>query len=177
MRQIRKIRPYLTQDTAATIVNALVTSKLDNHNGLLYGVPDYLIRRLQLVQNNAARLVTKTKKYDSITPVLKGLHWLPISFRIEYKILLLCFKILNGLAPRYMEEILAVYVPKRTLRSSAMGLLIVPKMNYKKYGYRSFSFCAPHLWNSLPMQLRDHMSVSTFKTNLKTYLFKKSFGM
>ena len=86
MRYISCIRPYLTQDATATIVHSLVTSRLDYLNSLLYGLPEYLLKKLQLVQNNAARLVLKKKKYDHITPLLKNLHWLPVNQRIVYKI-------------------------------------------------------------------------------------------
>ena len=101
LRQINEIRTFLTEEAAATLVNCLVTSKLDNLNALLYGLPNYQIKRLQLVQNNAARIVSRARKCDNITPVLKKLHWLPVSVRIEFKILLLCFNSLQGIAPSY----------------------------------------------------------------------------
>ena len=141
----------------------------------MYGLPDVRIKQLQQIQNNAARLVLKAKKYDNITPILKKLHWLPITFRIEYKILLLCFKSLNGLGPKYLAELLLPYVPNRCLRSSDQKLLIEPKSRLKSYGDRAFSVCAPKLWNKLPLALRTCGKVDVFKRNLKTYLFKQAF--
>ena len=89
-----------------------------------------------------------------ITPVLKDLHWLPVKGRINYKILLLTFKALHGLAPSYITELISVYKPKRTLRSSKELLLSTQPFNLKTYGYRCFSVSAPVLWNSLPSSIR-----------------------
>ena len=173
--QISQIRSYITDDAACTLVNALVTSKLDNLNSLLYGLPDCKIQQLQYIQNNAARLIAKCKKYDNITPILKKLHWLPVSFRIQYKILLLCFKSLNGLGPKYLAELLLPYVPDKDLRSSDEKLLIEPKTRLKTYGDRAFSICAPRLWNKLPKALRLSTKIEAFKKHLKTHLFKQAF--
>ena len=101
---LRQIRPYLTEEATATLVQALIISKLDCYNSLLIGIPDWLKRKLQLIQNNAGRLITKNKMSDHVTPVSKNLHWLPISFRIDYKVLTLCYKSLHDLAPSYMTS-------------------------------------------------------------------------
>ena len=138
----------------------------------LYGIPEELIRKLQRVQNNAARVITLTKKYDHITPVLKELHWLPVRKRIEFKILLLAYKCLHGTAPSYLRELLKEYVPPRTLRSTSKNLLCETRNNMKTYGDRSFSACAPKLWNQLPDNIRAAGSVAIFKRQLKTHLFK-----
>ena len=86
LRNIGHIRHFLTQDATATLVNALITSKLDYVNSLLYGLPEYLLKRLELIQNSAARLILKKKKSDHASPLLKALHWLPIQYRIKFKI-------------------------------------------------------------------------------------------
>ena len=174
LRDINQIRPYITQECAATLVHSLVTSKLDSLNSLLYGVPDYLIKRLQLVQNNAARIVTLTKKHDTVRPLLLQLHWLPVHFRITYKILLLAYKALHGQAPIYISEMLKPYVPSRVLRSSAHSLLVEPQMRLKTVGDRAYSACAPKLWNCLPENIRSTDTVESFKRLLKTYLFSQA---
>ena len=97
IRNINKIKYFLTADNLKTAVNALVYSCLDYCNALYSGLNQNLIHRLQLVQNTAARLITGTRKFEHITPVLAALHWLPVSFRIQFKILLVTFKALNGL--------------------------------------------------------------------------------
>ena len=88
-----------------------VTSRLDYCNSLMFGIPKELISQLQKRQNHAARVITKWRKYDHITPVLVDLHWLPVKQRIDFKILLLTYKALNGLAPAYMRELLIPYSP------------------------------------------------------------------
>ena len=101
IRNIAKIRKYIDEESAKIVVHAFVTAKLDSCNSLLYGLPQHLISRLQSIQNKAARVVTRTGKFDHITPVLKQLHWLPVRYRIVFKILLLVYKALNGTAPSY----------------------------------------------------------------------------
>lgn len=176
LRNISKIRDCLSLADTEKLVHAFITSKLDNTNSLLYGLPKFLIDRLQNVQNAAARVVTRTRKYDHIKPVLKQLHWLPVSQRIDYKILLLTFKALNGQAPSYITELLKPYVPTRNLRSSSKNLLKVPPVKLVSYGHRCFSFVAPTLWNSLPNIIKESSSLSDFKTCIKTYLFNKFYN-
>jgi hypothetical protein len=106
LRKIAKIRDYLSTADTETLVNSLITSKLDSCNSLLYGLPKFMIDRLQNVQNSAARLIARRRKFDHITPVMKELHWLPVSQRIIYKILLITYKALNGLAPSYIRDML-----------------------------------------------------------------------
>ena len=79
---------WLQNQLFKSAVISLVTSRFDYCNGLLCGIPEELICKLQRVQNNAARVITLTKKHNHITPVLKELHWLPVRKRIEFKILL-----------------------------------------------------------------------------------------
>ena len=157
-----------TKPTCSYSENSLI-------GNILCGIPEELICKLQRVQNNAARVITLTKKYDHITPVLKELHWLPVRKRIEFKILLLAYKCLHGTAPSYLREMLKEYVPPRTLRSTSKNLLCEPRTNMKTYGDRSFSACAPKLWNQLPNNIRAAGSVAIFKRQLKTHLFKDVF--
>ena len=105
------------------------------------------------------------------TPVLIKLHWLPIKFRIQFKVLLLVYKALNGLAPKYIKELLVPYKPRRHLRSEAKGLLDEPRTRLK-FGDRAFSISAPRLWNALPQHLKDSTSCQAFKKCLKTHLFR-----
>ena len=96
LRNISSIRDSLTDEATIQLVHAFVSSRIDYCNSLLYGIPEYAIKRLQRVQNLAARVVTRSSKYSSITPTLKKLHWLPVKYRIIFKVVLLTFKALHG---------------------------------------------------------------------------------
>ena len=101
LKKIVDIRKCLSIVTTEHLIHAYVTSQLDCCNSLLYGFPNSCILKLQRMQNSAARNIYQRKKFDQVTPLLKQLHWLPIRQRIEYKLLLLCFKAQHGLAPSY----------------------------------------------------------------------------
>ena len=176
LRNIAKIRNYLSQDNAETLVHAFISSKLDFCNALLYGLPQSVIDRLQYVQNCAARLVTRTRSSEHITPVLRRLHWLPVRQRITYKVLLLTYKALNGMAPKYIADLLQPYTPTRQLRSSSKNLLVTPKSKLKFYGDRSFQVAAPRLWNSLTDDIRLIQNLDVFKNKIKTILFREAFS-
>ena len=106
IRQIRRIREYLGPHAAKQAVHTLVTSRLDMYNSTLFGLPDSQIKRLQKVQNSAARLIKQSRTSDHITPVLKELHWLPVRQRLKYKILSLVFKLKLNRMPVYLLELL-----------------------------------------------------------------------
>ena len=171
LHNISAIRRSLDKQSAATIIHALVTSRLDMRNSLLYGIPAKSISKFQRVQNFAARILTQTRKYEHITPVLKALHWLPVAFRIQYKILLFVYKCRHGLAPAYLEELISEYVPGRRLRSADSNLLCVPRMKLKRYGERAFAYIAPFLWNKLPQNIRNVDKLEIFIILSKVSLF------
>ncbi|KAI2645958.1 RNA-directed DNA polymerase from mobile element jockey [Labeo rohita] len=175
LRNIAKLRNMLPVSDAEKLVHAFMTSRLDYCNALLGGCPASSINKLQIVQNAAARVLTRSRKYDHITPILKSLHWLPIRFRISYKIALLTYKALNGLAPAYLTSLLPRYNPSRSLRSQNSGLLVVPRIAKSTKGGRAFSHLAPKLWNSLPDNVRGSDTLSLFKSRLKTHLFSQAF--
>ena len=141
-------------------------SKLDFCNSLLYGIQKYLVCRLQRVQNTAARIVTLTRKYDSITPITFKLHWLPVHSRIIFKLLLLVYKALNGKAPSYISSLLSRRKCSRFLRDSGQELLTVPLTKLKTYGDRAFNIAAPRQWNTLPLSIRTSPSIAIFKRHL-----------
>jgi hypothetical protein len=170
LRKIGQVRKFLDQGSAERLVHAFVSSRLDCCNSILYGLPDYEIAKLQHVQNTAARLVACVRKREHITPILHQLHWLPVRKRIEFKILLITYKALNGLAPDYISDLISVHKPSRSLRSGAKYLLS-PIKTSTVYGSRSFAAAAPTLWNELPMHIKCAVSVDIFKSSLKTYLF------
>ena len=130
------------------------------------------------MQNAAARLLNSASKYSRITPVPKELHWLPVRFRIHFKILLLTFKARNDIAPDYVKELINVKKHVRYSLRSNSGITIshpAGKM-LKSFGDRSFSVAAPTLWNVLPANLRNIISLLTFKSSPKKYLFNLAFN-
>ena len=102
---------------------------------------------------------------------MKQLHWLPVKYRIVFKISVITYKALSGFAPVYIVDLLERYTPARSLRSSNQLLLKVPSTNTVTYGDRAFSVAAPKLWNSVPYEIRSSESLNKFKSKLKTYLF------
>ena len=171
IKNIWSIRKCLTEDATKTLVSALVVPKLDYCNSLLYGAKQSLQAKLQRTQNAAVRVIKKVRKRNHITPHLKDLHWLPVRYRIEFKILLLTYKSLHGLAPHYITELL------KKLRNTRreQNKLLVPEINLKRTGSKAFSYSAPYLWNVLPKDIREAASTDIFKKKLKTFYFEKHF--
>lgn len=174
LRQLRSIKQSLTMEATKTLVHAFVSSRLDYCNSVLAGVSGQLLRRLQVIQNAAARLVTGVRKYEHMTPVLHSLHWLPIRQRITFKTAVIVFKCLHGQAPPYLIELCrptSLDVGHRPLRSACTHRLVVPRTK-TSYGDRGFSVHGPSVWNSLPNDLRStDMSIETFRARLKAFLF------
>ena len=175
IRNIGKIRQYITNDACKILVQALVTSRLDYGNALLQGLPQVLIERLQRIQNCAARLITRSRKSEHITPVLRELHWLPVKYRLRFKVNTFTYKVLNRLAPAYMSDTVQKYQPTRSLRSTEKSLLVVPVLRTATYGERCFSRHAAILWNDLPEHIKQLNTLSSFKGHLKTHLFQLAY--
>ena len=179
LHRLGQIRKFLDLASAARLIHAFITARLDQNNGLLYGVPAYQTHKLQRVQNAAARMLTlqSPSQILHITPILFDLHWLPVLFRIEYKLLLLVYKALNGLAPHYLRELLHIrHHSERSLRSNNNFYLDPPAIKTSKsYGDRAFQVAGPKLWNGLPIDIKKSCSVDIFKKRIKTYLFNEAF--
>ena len=176
LRRISTIRKHLSDDACASAINATVTSRLDYHNGLLLGLPHKSTQRLQLLQNNAACLLTGVSRREHVTPVLKNLHWLPVDNRITFKVLATIHKSLHSTnGPSYIKELFQLYHPRRSLRSSSDMWQLETIKTSNKYGARSFPLLGAKLWNSLPLELRSMSSHFAFKKNLKTELFRRAY--
>ena len=165
LRNICKIRFLLTRSQLRTIVNSLVVSCLDYCNGIYFGISGQLLNQLQLIQNAAAKAVTNKYKYDHVGEDLEKLHWLKVKKRIAFKIALLAYKSVNGLAPDYLKDMFRYAHHGHTLK------LIVPQF-ISASSRRSFSYIGPKIFNNLPTTLTSSDAVDIFKRNLKTYLFK-----
>lgn len=160
---IGRTRKYLTSDEIRTLVHALIMSRLDNCNSILYGISECEIGRLQRLQNSCARLIYGRKKFDHVTDLFYKLHWLPVKQRIFYKALLFVFKIFLGIAPIYLINCL-------TVTDIEDRVLLVPR-TLTSYGDRAFTNYAPRLWNALPLYIRKSATISYFKSHLKHHLF------
>lgn len=179
IRQLWSIRHCLSDTATEILVHAFVSSRLDYCNSLFLSCTASVLDRLQKVQNAAARLVLRTKRYDSATPMLQQLHWLKVPQRIAFKSCLTTFKCLNNLAPSYLADFcvpLSSTSLRKDLRSVESRKLTVPRSRTVYYGDKSFPVAGPKLWNDLPVSLRVHShSTDSFKKNLKTHLFQQSF--
>ena len=159
LRSLGKLRLFVTQDAANNTAVSLIMSRLDYCNSTLWGLPSNQLIRLQKIHKTAVRIVTRTKSRDHITPVLRSLHWLPVSKRTEYKILCLTYQCVHKTTPQYLQKLVSAYTPPRSLRSSSLYRFSVSgfgeNTNKKHSGARSFYNAAPTLWNRLPDKLHQ----------------------
>ena len=157
------VRHLLSVEDTESLVHSIVGSRLDFSNSLLYGINKNVIQKYQHVQNYAARIISKRNKRQSVSDVLKNLHWLPIEKRIIFKLLTFTYKILNGMAP----ECFASFISIRDHDS----LLLHNVYFNSPHGRRSFTYTAPRFWNALPPHIRSSASIDIFKRLTKHYLF------
>ena len=178
--RIKHIRRYLTQDACEVLAHGPVMLHLDYCNSLYYGLPDCDLNRLQRVQSIASKLVLKRSRYGSCTECFTQLHWLPIRYRVQHKILTMVHNCLNFRAPEYLSNLLTLRSeirPNRGLRSELICRpLQVPRTKLKTVVARSFRVAGLTLWNNLPDELRcidDQMSLRS-QLNI---LFRKVFNV
>ena len=177
LRRLRSIRNKITTEATATLVSTLILSRIDYCNSLLADLPASSLDPLRRVMNASARLVTNLKPFDRVTTVLQELHWLPVEFRIKYKLCLLTHLTLMQKTPPYLRELLTFIADmpgKSCLRSATENLLQVPRTRLKQ-GERAFSVSAPRIWNSLPHGLRLQSNTQQFKKGLKTFFYELAF--
>ena len=177
LQKLYRIRPCLDLSSTESLVYAFISSRIDYCNSLLYGLTKQNLAKLQRLQNAAARLCLRVPRRARVSSkcLLSQLHWLPVENRIIFKILLITFKALNGLAPPYISAFLTRRTSSCTLRSFDSHLLVVPKSRTKSFGDRAFPNVAPRLWNDLPFYIRSSATTGSFKKTLKTYLFRQAF--
>ena len=142
----------------------------------LNGITKANISKLQLVQNKLARVVCKAPYPSSASCLLRKLHWLLISERIDYKIASITYRARLYKQPKYIHELLTNYQPVRSLRSSNCNLLVVPSHVKTVTASRAFCVAAPKLWNSLPPGVTSAESFYVFKSRLKSHLFNIAFN-
>jgi len=175
IRALRHVRESLPDNVAKTVACSIVGSRIDYCNALLVGMSDSNFKKLQRVQNTLARVLLRLSRSDHITPALMELHWLPVKYRVTFKLATLTFKTLQSGQPTYLRDLVQIYEPVRSLRSSNKRLLCIDRSR-TVIASRSFKHSSATVWNSLPVDIRDCNTVDTFKRNLKTYLFKLAFA-
>ncbi|XP_048240231.1 uncharacterized protein LOC125373275 [Haliotis rufescens] len=160
------------QNSCARNLGVIIDStlSLDNHVSTAAWI-DYSVCKTY----TAARLITRKSMREHITPVLKELHWLPVRLRIVFKLIMFVYKSIHGLSPVYLQELTALYQPGRTLRSANKLQLAVPPTSRTTYGDRTFRKAGATLWNALPIDVRGSEDVNTFRSKLKTILFKRAY--
>ena len=173
IKALRYIRHTLDTPTASLIAHALISSRLDYANAVLYGSPEYNFSKLQHIQNTLARIVLQSNHHahSETRTLLQQLHWLPVHSRVCFKLATITYKALSTSSPQYLASIIHRHQPIRSLRSNDQLFLNQP-FSRTTFGSRSFRCAAPSVWNSLPLQVRTSPTLATFKSALKTYLFR-----
>ena len=167
IRDLRRIRCHISISTAKTISTALISSRLDYCNSLLNNIAKRDLAKLQRVQNCLACVVLRAPRFSPSLPLLKQLHWLPVSYRINFKLSTLAYRALSTQQPSYLASLLHLLNIPRQLRSSTSQQLIVPKTKLN-LGKRAFSVAAPRVWNELPITLKTSETIAIFRKKLKT---------
>ena len=164
IKNLSKIRAYLSVSDLKTLVCSLILSRIDYCNSLYYGINSDVIGGLQSVQNSAAKLIYGKRKFDHVSGLISDLHWLKVNQRITFKILILvhnCLYVDNFVFP--LKD-LVVVLNKR-------GMILTIPNHFTSFGRRAFAFVGPKMWNSLPIGFRLDPSLQSFKGKLKHYLF------
>jgi hypothetical protein len=178
LRRLRQIRRRVGTEVTERLVAAFITSRLDYCNAMLAALPQSTLEPLQRVQNAAARLIFELGQREHVSPCLMQLHWLPVKWRIKFKLCTIMHSIHNGRCPTYLSNI----VEAKSLRPSRPGLRSEETSDYKiprlktKHGERAFSYAGPTTWNSLPVNLRTESESKQFRKLLKTHFFTAAFN-
>ena len=175
LRRLKFNRQIVGADVTSGLVSAFVTTRMDYCNSILAALPQSSIDPLKRVQNAAARLITGTGTRKHIIPALW--HWLPVKFRITFKLRVLRHLVHIGRAPAYLSDMVTATADlssRGRLRSFNTFRYELPLLK-RKFGERSFSYAEPKAWNDLPFALRELTDTCTFKRQLKTHLFTLAY--
>ena len=173
--QINRVKHILDSRTLIVIINALVFSKLYYCSSVWANTSKKNIAKLQTVHNFAARIVTGTRKYDHITPVLQQLNWLPVSYMLQYKDTIMAYKCLKGLAPPYLARRFTSRSETHDRATRQMDELDIPFYRTAA-GQRSFLYRATKLWNDLDNKIKDSLSIGLFKNLVRDTLYKECWN-
>ena len=177
LRPLASIRRFLISTATATLVSVFVLSRIDYCNSLLFGSTHDVTSHLQGIQNNAVRVILRLSKSSNITTHLKSLHCIPVKVRSTYKIACLLYHCHSSTAPSYVADMLHKKPSHtRNTRSSSYTMPLLNRVAHSKATHRdrSFYFASSSVWNSIPNDVRC-ASLSSFKSPLKTYLFRSAY--
>ena len=169
----------LNNDLKLELVTSFILPLIDYCNITFLAASQLYVGKLQKLLNSAIRFIFNLsgKRYClHITPYMKKLHILPVKYRIKYKLSLLVYKCINGLAPSYIQELIVPKITYSHLRSANNVYDLQTLVPKTKYGESSFSYAAPATWNELPQDIQLSSNVETFKTRLKTHYFIAYYG-
>ena len=181
LRNLERIGSKLSTDLKVQLVHSNILSHIDYCNAVYGRLTESSLQKLQKIQNTAVRFIFglygKAKR-QHISPYLKRLHFLPVRYRIKYKIALLVFKCLNNIAPKYLSSLIRLRESKRqSVRlDNDFYLLKVPPCPHFAKTEAAFSYSGPDIWNQLPYDLRCMNDIRTFKKQLKTHYFEYAFN-
>jgi len=162
-----------------SLVSAFVLNRLDYCNSLLVELPANMLQRLQSVQNFAEQIIYGLRRSEHITDALMSLYWLRVRERVVYKVAVLTYKALNGLAPPYLSSAFThvTDVPsRRRLRSASTNQLLVPSYRRSTMGRRAFPIAGARVWNDLPSDVTSAPSLAVFGRRLKTELSPRCYN-
>ena len=175
MFNLRKLGQHLDNHNCLKLANPLIFSHMDYANSLFINLPENTLHPFQRIQNMTAKIIIGLSKFSSAIQAIKELHFLPVSVRCEYKLLVLVFKCIHNLAPKYFCDLITIKSYSYRTRSSQSLLLEVPLTRHKSFADRSFSVVGPSCWNKLPSDIRSSETMDMFKNKLKTFLFQRTF--
>lgn len=182
IRDLSRVRKYISRTVATTLANALVSSRLDYCNSLLTGLNGKQCRRLQGIQNTLCRIIARLPRRSHVTNTLKKLHWLPVRYRIIFKICTITYKTLNKGYPTYLHKYLKPYTCLLNTRRSNPSNKVLTEFQYRPRLHKlkrnfdaSFAFCAPNTWNNLPINVRSAPTLASFRSRLKAHLFALAY--
>jgi len=178
LRSLRTVRRQVPTSVFQSLIVALVLSRMDYCNSVLFGLPANFIQRLQSVQNAAARLIFRIRRSEHITPALISLHWLRVPERISFKLAVMTYRSIHGTSPLYLQSCftrVSDRTSRRRLRSSTSHRLDVPPVRLSTVGRRAFPVSGATVWNDLPLHVASAPSLAVFRQRLKTFLFSCSY--
>ena len=177
LRNLWNVATKLPFKLKVQLAHSMILFKLDYCNSVLYGITEKDLLKLQKIQNSAVRFIYGRGKRSHVTDLLKSVHFLPVRFRIMYKINILVYKCINNIAPAYLQELIKLRAPNlHDIRlDNDFFILETPPHPTFQSTKKAFSYCAPFLWNQLPYKLRSSETLKLFKSKLKTYYFETVF--